>query len=113
MNATARQQIDQLDRQIARKGQSVVWRPAATPDASKDKGLRVFVRQYKPDELSGGITQGDSTIVVSPTAMKAAGIAEFKKTDRITVAGRPKSVLASESVMTDDVLVRVNLWVRG
>ena len=98
--------IAALDRQIRAHGQPVSLRrlnPAATSE------LRAFFRGYKPDELAGGIQQGDSTAVLSPT-----GLGVLPKTlDKLTVSGRVRTIQAVEPVEISGVLVRVNLWLRG
>lgn len=98
--------IAMLDRQIAAHGQAVTLRrlnPASTSD------LRAFFRGYRPDELAGGIQQGDSTATLSPT-----GLGVLPKTlDKLTASGRVRTVQAVEPVEIDGVLVRVNLWLRG
>ncbi|GEP12823.1 hypothetical protein MMMDOFMJ_4407 [Methylobacterium gnaphalii] len=76
--------------------------------------MQVFFRGYRPDELAGGIQQGDSTAILSPTSLGASGFPRpIKTNDKLTVAGRKRNVQAVEPVSMNDVLVRVNLWLRG
>lgn len=99
--------IQSIDRQIASHGQ--VAKLERGSGFSGD--IRVFHRGYRPDELSGGIQQGDSTAIVSPTDLGAAGIP--KRLDKLTVGGRKRNIETAEPVYMNDVLVRVNLWLRG
>ncbi|MCE4223403.1 hypothetical protein HCU64_06535 [Methylobacterium sp. C25] len=106
--------MSKLDRQVARKGQTIQLRKAAAKDGSQDKGLRAFVRGYKPDELAGGVQQGDSTVIVSPTELAKSGFAgPIVRLDRVVVAGRVRSIEVANPVMLNDQVVRIELWVRG
>lgn len=108
---TPAQAIAQLDRQIASHGQPVTLR-RLSPAASG--ALRAFFRGYRPDELSGGIQQGDSTAIVSPTGLAASGFpGRPKVNDKLDVSGRTRNVQAVEPVEIDGTLVRLNLWLRG
>ncbi|WP_264045527.1 hypothetical protein [Methylobacterium flocculans] len=98
--------IAALDRQISAHGQAVTLQRLNPASAS---GLRAFFRGYKPDELAGGIQQGDSTAVLSPTGLGALP----KRLDRLDVSGRVRTIQAVEPVEMKGVLVRVNLWLRG
>ncbi|MCC0809190.1 hypothetical protein FPV16_23835 [Methylobacterium sp. W2] len=103
--------IAMLDRQIAAHGQPVTLK-RLSPAFSGD--LRVFFRGYKPDELAGGIQQGDSTAVLSPTGLSSISFPGLPKVnDKLTVSGRVRNIQAVEPVEIDGVLVRVNLWLRG
>jgi hypothetical protein len=100
--------IQSIDRQIAAHGQ-VAKLERAKPAFSGN--IPVFHRGYRPDELSGGIQQGDSTAILSPTNLAVAGVP--KRLDKLTVGGRKRNIEAAEPVYMNDVLVRVNLWLRG
>lgn len=103
--------IAMLDRQIAAHGQNAKLErlsPAALGD------VRVFFRGYRPEELFGGIQQGDSTAILSPTSLKASGLPGLPAVNwKLTISGRKRNVQAVEPVEMDGVLVRVNLWLRG
>lgn len=111
---TPEQAIAQLNRQIAANGQTVALRKATAKDGSQDKPLRAFVRGYKPDELAGGVQQGDSTVIVSPTELAKSGFAgPIVRLDRVVVAGRVRSIEVANPVMLNDQVVRIELRVRG
>lgn len=106
--------IAALDRQIARHGQTVLLRKGSAANGDADKPIRAFVRGYDPEELSGGIQQGDSTMILSPTALAASGFAgPIKRLDRVTIAGRLRTIEVANPVTMDDQVVRIECWVRG
>jgi hypothetical protein len=106
--------IAMLDRQIMAHGQTVSLRKKAALDASQDKPMQAFVRGYKPDELSGGINQGDSTMVFSPTQLTASGYAGAPaRLDKVTIAGRLRNIEVANPVEIQGVIVRWECWVRG
>lgn len=105
----ASEAIARLDRRIARTGQTVTLRRGATT-----RTMRAFVRGFKVAELVGNVVQGDRLIVLSPTGLAEPFLtATPKRGDEVLFEGRPASVQSSESVMLDDVLVRMNVQVRG
>lgn len=103
------QAIAALDRQIALHGQDVVLRRGAT-----DYPMRGWVRGYRPDELAGGIQQGDSDVVLSPTGLAAAGFPDRpKRGDKLLTTGRLRNVEYADPVQIGGKTVRHNLQVRG
>jgi hypothetical protein len=80
---------------------------------------RGLVRQYQPQELVGGIIQGDTKVILSPTQLAARqwpgpGLAPLpQKGDRVLIQGRQRNVEAVEPFYVADVLVRLELTVRG
>jgi hypothetical protein len=106
--------IAMLDSQIARNGQTVMLRKGNAANGDADKPVRAFVRGYQPEELSGGIQQGDSTMVLSPTALAASGFAgPLKRLDRVTIAGKMQIIQVANPVMLNDQIVRIECWLRG
>jgi hypothetical protein len=71
------------------------------------------VRGFKPDELIGGISQNDSKVILSPTGLAGWPGGAPKKDDWITIDGRVRSVMAAEPIKMNDVLVRIELQVKG
>lgn len=112
---TPQEAIDGLDRAIAVAGQTVTLRRVVPNAPAIEKQVRAFVRGYKPEELTGGITMGASEVVISPTDLAGSVFATSypQVGDKVTVAGRSRQVTGAEPVMMDDVLVRVNLVVTG
>lgn len=108
--------IAALDRQIAKHGQAIVLSRLVKGGDPLERPHRAFVRGYRPDELSGGIQQGDTLLVISPTGMPAefAGDANrLKAVDRIAFGGRVRNVQFVVPVTMGDTLVRLNVTVRG
>lgn len=102
--------IAALDRQLARHGQTVRLRGQADPDdGSADRRVRAFVRGYRADELAGGIQQGDSEVVLSPTDLGA----DPARLGGLFIGERLCLVEVANPVTLADVVVRWNLWVRG
>lgn len=108
--------IAMLDQEIAEHGQDVVLRRAVAGGTAIEKTARAFVRGYKPDELTGGIQQGDSLVVLSPSSIPAefAGAASrLRVNDAIIVTGRRRSVQYVDPVEIGGVIVRYNVLVKG
>lgn len=100
-----------LDRQIAQHGQKIGLRRLNFGAWE----LRAWSRGYRADELAGGVQQGDTLVIVSPTDLAASGFTggALKRLDRITVSGRERSVEIADPVTIGDTVVRWNLTVRG
>lgn len=112
--------IAALDRQLWLHGQDVVLRRyvmAAGVRTPVDATLRASVRDYRPDELAGGIVQGDTAVVLSPTGIIAAawpGTQDWPRVgDRIVIDGRERAVQAASVVRMAGTVVRINVQVRG
>lgn len=111
---TPQDAIDMLDRQIAEGGAPIRIRRAAGTVIVRTH--KAFARGYKPNELVGGLQQGDTLLVISPTGMPAEfASAEdmIRETDKIWLAGRLRNVQFVEPVMIGETLVRLNVTVRG
>jgi hypothetical protein len=102
------QAIAQLDRQLAKHGQTVVL----TRSGSDPITMAAFVRGYKPEDLVGDIQQGDLSVILSPTNIGAFPV-PVREGDKVSVAGAVKNVQSAEHVRMLDQLVRINLTVRG
>lgn len=108
--------IAALDRQIAKHGEDIVLRRFGPNQSVLDRPCRAFVRGYKPNELAGGLQQGDSVLALSPTNMPVeftGASGRLRVNDRIVVSGRVRNVQFVDPVRIDDVLVRLNVTVRG
>jgi hypothetical protein len=105
-----------LNRQLASKGEPVVLRRPLTtnPVTYQDVTVQAFVRGYKPQELIGGINQGDSIIILSPTQMVAAGWPiPPKASDKAVYQGRTRNVQTCSPITIGSTAVRYELQVRG
>jgi hypothetical protein len=110
----AARQIASLDRKVRAKGQTVRLQRIGQRDPDNFITFRAFVRGYAPSELSGGIEQGDSEVTISPSALVQAGITDpIENGDRIWISGYPRAVRFCNPVLTDDVVVRWDTWVKG
>lgn len=60
--------------------------------------VKAFVRGFKPEELGGGIVQGDRAMHVAPATLAAAGFPDApRKPDQVTIAGRTATVQSCET----------------
>jgi len=101
--------ISMLDRDVTKHGQTVILRRGAT-----DLSILAFVRDFRPDEIVGGIAQGDSNVVVSPTQITGSPFAEsILRNDKVVIRGRVRNVQSADPILIADQLVRINLQVRG
>lgn len=99
-----------LDRQLASHGRSVTL--ARGGGVPADLTCRAFVRDFKPDELVGSIQQGDRLAIFSPTSLAPDWI-EPRQGDRVRIAGAWHRVQAPDRIELGDVVVRVELHLRG
>ena len=119
--------INALDRGLAARGEDVVLRrisgsgPSAT---SVDVTCRAVVRGYRPEELVGGIAQGDSQVILSPSEIRLSGWPDPdgspsgsaslpRKGDKLIVQGRMRTIEAVAPIQVAGELVRIDLQVRG
>jgi hypothetical protein len=107
--------IEMLDRQIAEHGQTITLERLVPNQPAVTATVRGFTRGYKPDELANGVQQGDSTVVLSPSSLAGTPFAATLPTinNKAVFHGRRRNVIMADPVYINDVLVRVNLQVRG
>lgn len=115
---------------LAKYGQDVILRRSVgtSPQTNTDCTIRAFVRGYKAEQLAGAVIQGDTMVIISGAAIRAAQwpggevvnsppTALDRKVprpnDKIIVEGRTRTVIASDPVYLDGALLRVNVQVRG
>ena len=112
---TPQQAIASLDRQINRHGQTITLRRPVANASPIEKTCKAFVRGYKPDELIGGVQQGDSLVALSPTGLAGSDFATTlpRAMDKVLIAGRVRNVQMADPVLLGDQVVRINLQVRG
>ena len=101
---------DMCRRQIAEHGQSVVFRrvsPAATVT------VKARVMGYKPDELGGGVQQGDRRIIVMAEDISFAG--GLEPGDKAVVGGTLLNISAVDDMTRriGDTLIAYDLTARG
>lgn len=114
---TPKRAVAALDRQIAAHGQTVTIRRVVPNGPAIEATIRAFVRGYRPEEITDGITLGHSQVVLSPTDLKDTpfwGDQNLPRaTDAVVISGRKRNVSAPNPVKMNDVLVRINLAVAG
>lgn len=108
---TPAQAISALDRQITQRGQTLHLREAKDL-VGAGKRVRGIVRGYRTDELAGGVQQGDSEVIISPTTLSAVG-ATLKTNMRLQIGERWVNIMFANPVRMNDTIVRWNVWVRG
>lgn len=112
-----------LDRSLITRGEDVTLRRRiASGNNFVSITCRARVRGYDPHELSGGIVQGDSKVIMSPSSIlansavwpgAAGGDVYPKVNDQIIARGRLRNVQAAETTLEDGQPVRIDLTVRG
>ncbi|WP_296585732.1 hypothetical protein [Xanthobacter sp.] len=118
---TPAQAISALDRHLAAAGQDAVlrrWTGTGSARTPIDVPVRIRAQDYRVEELVGGIEQGDTRVVLSPTQIVAAGWPGPpqgwpRPGDAIVIAGRERSIIAAPPQVMDDVVVRIDMVVRG
>lgn len=90
---------------IDRIGETVVVRRASTADVT----TKAVVRGYGPDELVGGIQQGDKKVIISEVGLTTA----LKVQDKIVIDGRATTIQAVEKRKINDDVAMYVLQVRG
>lgn len=112
---TPAEAIAELDAAIAQAGQTVMLERLVPNAASVTQPMRAFSRGYKPDELANGVQQGDSLVVLSPSQLVGTPFATemLVANNKIEINGRRRNIQMVDPVYMNDVLVRINLQVRG
>ncbi|MFG1304159.1 hypothetical protein V5F34_08470 [Xanthobacter autotrophicus] len=106
--------IASLDRQLAAHGEDVILRRytgVGQARTSTDDTVRAFVRDYRSDEIVGGIAQGDTEVALSPTGVLAGGLP--KRGDQVIIDGSVRTIQGAPPVIINGTVVRINLQVRG
>ena len=79
--------------------------------------MDAVVLRHQPIDLggrTGGIQQGDSLVVLSPSRTPAVFVGQpLEANDRIVIAGRSRNVEYVDLVQIAGVTVRINVLVRG
>lgn len=104
--------IADLDAELAETGQTVTLRRVVPNAPAVEKPFRAFVRGYRPDEIVGGIQQGDSLVIMSPTGLPAE-FSDLKRGDRVIINGRTRNIGYVDPVYIGGTLTRINALVTG
>lgn len=124
----AAQAIAELDSALALVGQDIrLQRLTGTQGIPFEVRCRAIVRGYTPEQLVGGITQQDSSVIMSPTEIERKGWPGPKSSadqqsgdrriprqgDRAFVNDKARNVEAAVGIYVADILVRIEMRVRG
>lgn len=112
---TAASNIADLDAALARTGETVIvkhWTATSgAPRPSVSASIKASVRPVKADELTAGIDQTWSKVVLSPTGLSA--LLPLAKGDKITIQGRERHIELPKPILVADTLVRIDVLVSG
>ncbi len=90
--------VSSVAARIEREGEEVELLRTLDGGAVVTARVRAFVRGFKPEELGGGIVQGDRAMHIAPGGLAAAGFPDApRKPDQVTVAGRAATVQSCET----------------
>ncbi len=103
---------------IDRHGQTVTIRRRVGTGATFDPSVTVKgrVHSYRPEELIGGVQQGDRRIVIAPAELIAAGWDTGdapRKGDQVLIASAVTTVQGCEVRYLSGTAARYDIWVRG
>lgn len=100
---------------IEMNGQPITLRRLAPQGIRFDVNVTAMVREYRPDEQTGGIVQGDRRVIISNRA-----IAQWqwpgppRMGDQVIIAGKIATLKANpETIRVGNVVVRHTMLVSG
>jgi hypothetical protein len=103
--------IADLDAEIREHGQDVTLVRIMPDAADVERPHRAFVRGYRPDEMVGGLQQGDTLVTLSPTGLPPefadTDSSRLVRNDLIRIDGRLRNVEFVEPVRVAGRLVRL------
>jgi len=81
--------IANMDRQMVAHGQAATLRLSlgTTPPTFTDVSVRVVIRDYDLEQLTGALQQGDRLVILRNTELTAGGHRAPRKGDRLVAAG--------------------------
>lgn len=103
--------ISRLDAAIGRRGSALVLKRGDVSAPSVMVTVKGYENDIDPAKFVGNSKQGDSLIILSPTGLGAYG--EPLEGDWTEFGGRTRSVYFVRRKMLANVLVRLELMVRG
>lgn len=109
---------DSIAGQIDRYGQDVTVRRRVGTGATFDPSVSVKgkVHHYRPEELVGGIDQGDRRVTIAPAELVSAGWDTGdapRKGDQIVIDSKVSTVQGCDVRYVSGVEARYDIWVRG
>lgn len=96
---------------LARHGRAMTLRRrTGTTETYTDAAVRGYLSSFRPDQLTGGVRQGDAQVTIGPDTAPLAGVATG---DLLTIDGGTWSVLRAQALYAGTTLAGWRLWVRG
>ena len=105
--------IRQLDLDLAKAGQTINLRQGPKHAPTATATVRASVRGLTPDELVGDITQNDSKVILSATALQGWTIPKLEQGDAAEINGNWRRIEVADPIIMNDVIVRWRLVVKG
>lgn len=84
-----------------------------TPPTFTDVPVRVFIRDYRPEQLVGALQQGDRSAIVRNREFAVGAHRAPRKGDRLVASGVTYTVQAVETRLLGDVVIRHDMTIRG
>lgn len=105
---------DARRRQLARRGRPMVLTRLVTGGAPIAVTLTGYSRDYRPEELVGGLMQGDIKVEIGADEIAAAAWpGPPRKPDRIAVDGKTYTMQGASALYDGDTLAGWSIWARG
>ncbi|ASP70433.1 hypothetical protein CDO28_01920 [Sinorhizobium meliloti] len=112
---TPAQAIGALDRQLAVHGETIKLRRGTKDAPAFILVVSGFVRGYKASDAipDSGITQKDSKVIVSPSDLAGWPSPLPKDGDWCEIDGQFRQIVSHDHLKLDNVVVRIELQVKG
>lgn len=102
-------------RLIARYGRPMVLRrqTGVNPVAYQELPIAGYLTAFRPEQLSGGVQQGDASVAILNDELAAAGWPPPRAQNAIVIDGKTWQIVAAPPMFERAVLLGYKLWVRG
>lgn len=112
---TPAQAIAALDKQVAAHGQTITVRRGTKDSVAALAAVSGFVRGFKAEDVAPGsaISQKDSKVILSPSGLGAWPAPPPKEGDWCEIDGQFRSIVGGTSIKLADIVVRIELQVKG
>lgn len=99
-------------RMLARLGRPMTLRRRIGTSTTNfnDHQVRGYLTAFRPNELVGGVREGDASLTIGPDAGQ---LGSPRSGDFVQIDGRQWSVLGATSLHVGSTLAGHRLWVRG
>jgi hypothetical protein len=96
---------------LARHGRAMTLRRrTGTTETFTDAAVRGYLTSFRPDQLTGGVRQGDAQVTLGSATAPLSGVATG---DLLTIDGASWSVLRAQPLYAGATVAGWRLWVRG